>query len=315
MKTLTEILDKVEADTRTVLDSPNPPVEDIEPEDLDAYNLPDSSGDKWYRLDDVVVVFADLKNSTQLAVGKHPRTTAGIYRVATGNVVRVLNNLEADFIQIQGDGVFGLFWGDKRLERAICAGITVKTFSEKVLQKKLESKWPNAPETGFKVGVAAGRVLVKNIGTFRDVDEQEPIWAGKPVNYAAKAAQQADRNELIVTGTVWLGIEGNDYLTVSCGCASSGSSSSMAVLWKDVEVDKLGHDEDDAAGRLLEACWCANCGPDFMQAILDGKTERDQTENVTKSLALSETFEASRLDKMRDNIARKRGLSRVKKRR
>lgn len=316
MKTLEEILEKVETDTKTVLDSPNPPYEDIAPEDLDAYNLPDASGDKWYRLDDVVVVFADLKNSTQLSIGKHPRTTAAIYRVATGNVVRILNNLDADFIQIQGDGVFGLFWGEKRLERAICAGITVKTFSEKVLQKRLESKWPEAPETGFKVGVASGRVLVKNIGTFRDADEQEPIWAGKPVNYAAKAAQQANRNELIVTGTVWLGIEGNDYLTVSCGCDGEGTSSDMAILWKDVEIEKLGHDEDDAAGRLLAACWCKNCGAEFMKAILDGETEREETESVTRtSMDLAKAYDATRLDQMRDRIARKRGLDRVRKRR
>lgn len=316
MKSLTDILDSVRDDTKSVLDAPNPPVEDVEPEDLDADNLPDASGSRWYRLDDVVVVFADLKNSTQLAVGKHPRTTAAIYRVATGNVVRVLNSLDADFIQIQGDGVFGLFWGEKRLERAICAGITVKTFSQEVLQSKLESKWPNAPQTGFKVGLASGRVLVKNVGTPRNKNEQEPIWAGKPVNYAAKAAQQADRNQLIVTGTVWLGIEGNDYLTVSCGCDGEGSSSDLTVLWKDVEIEKLGHDEDDAAGRVLDACWCKNCGPRFMHAILDGKTERDETEDVARpSTDLAKAYESTRLDQMRDRLAHKRGLSRVRKRR
>lgn len=314
MKSLTEILNEVETDTKSVLDAPNPPVDQVDPADLDADDLPDASGSKWYSVDDVVVVFADLKNSTQLSVGRHPRTTAAIYRVATGNVVRILHDLEADFIQIQGDGVFGIFWGERRLERAICAGITVKTFSRDVLQEKLESKWPKAPLTGFKVGVASGRVLVKNIGTPRNENEQEPIWAGKPVNYAAKAAQQADRNELVVTGTVWIGIEGNDYLTVSCGCEEE-SQGGLSVLWEDVEIEKLGHDEDDAAGRLLTACWCSNCGPGFMWKVLDGRTERDETETVTKALDLSEAYAASRLDRMRDNLAHKRGLRRVQKKR
>lgn len=314
MKSLTEILDEVETDTKSVLDAPNPPVDEVDSADLDADDLPDASGSKWYSVDDVVVVFADLKNSTQLSVGRHPRTTAAIYRVATGSVVRILHDLEAGFIQIQGDGVFGIFWGERRLERAICAGITVKTFSRDVLQKKLESKWPKAPLTGFKVGVASGRVLVKNIGTPRNENEQEPIWAGKPVNYAAKAAQQADRNELVVTGTVWLGIEGNDFLTVSCGC-EEGSPGGLSVLWEDVEIEKLGHDENDAAGRLLTACWCSNCGPGFMQAVLDGRTERDETKTVTKALDVSEAYEASRFDRMRDNLAHKRGLKRVQKKR
>lgn len=163
--------------------------------------------------------------------------------------------------------------------------------------------------------MASGRVLVKNIGTRRKKNEQEPIWAGKPVNYAAKATQQADRNELIVTETVWLGIEGNDYLTVSCGCDGSGAGSDMSTLWQDVDIEKLGHDEDDAAGRLLEACWCDFCSPDFMLAILTGQTERDETRNIANAADLTQALESSRREAKRNRIATKKGLARVRKRR
>jgi hypothetical protein len=44
------------------------------------------------------------------------------------------------------------FWGDRRFERAFCAGVTVKTFSQRHLEKRLEEKWPDLPaETGYKV--------------------------------------------------------------------------------------------------------------------------------------------------------------------
>lgn len=279
MKSLTDILDRVEAETAEVLKK-SPPVEDIDPDDLDANNLPDADAKTWFRVDEVVAVFADLQNSTQLGTGKHAASTAGIYRAATGNVVSIYHEFEADFIQVQGDGAFGLFWGERAVERAICAGITVKTFSQEILVPKLESRWKEDPETGFKVGIGTGRVLVKNIGTPRNETEQEPVWAGKPVNYAAKAAQQAARHQLIVTGSVWDAIKENDYLTVSCGHGSN----KPAVLWKDVEIERLTHDEDEAKGRLLDAKWCNDgCGPGFVEAILAGKTSREDAADVRES--------------------------------
>src|SRR5271154_5334596 len=142
---------------------------------------------RWVKVPDVVAVVADLKSSTKLGTGKWAASTASIYQASTGGVVDVFNKFGADFIQIQGDGAFGLFWGDLRYERAMCCGITVKTFSAD-LADRLENKWPNMEKTGFKVGVASGRVLVKRIGTPRNPAQQEPIWAGKPVNYAAKSA-------------------------------------------------------------------------------------------------------------------------------
>lgn len=315
-KKLEDILDAVSAETKAVL-AKNPPVTDVEAEDLDAETLPDAGNFTWFRVNDVVAVFADLKNSTQLSVGKHPRSTAAIYRAATGNVVKIFHDLDADFIQIQGDGAFGLFWGDRAIERALCAGITVKTFSEKVLQPKLESRWPEAPMTGFKVGIASGRVLVKNIGTPRNANEQEPVWAGKPVNHAAKAAQQADRNEMIITGSVWIAIENNDYLTVSCGHAEDVVGE-PSTLWADVEIEKLGHDEDDAAGRLLASCWCDECGEKFMAAILAGESRRDNLDEVKESPAITAAaaaIDTAHFERRRNALARRRGLERLGRRR
>lgn len=312
-KDLASILDTASEETAAVLKK-NPPVTDIDPEDLDADDLPDAEETTWFRLKNVVTVFADLKSSTQMGIGKHAASTAAIYRAATGNVAQIMNGLDANFIQIQGDGVIGLFWGDKAFERAVCAGITVKTFSEKTLQPKIESRWEDTP-TGFKVGIASGRVLVKNIGTPSNENQQEPVWAGKPVNYAAKAAQQADRNELIVTGTVWLAIENNDYLTVSCTHGAEDSSPAPATLWTDIAIEKLGHDVDDSAGRLLSACWCDDCGPTFMKSILEGETTRVETEGVFEK---STNEYAARFDAQRDNLSRlahKRGMRIIRKNR
>ncbi|MBR7744359.1 hypothetical protein KC207_13780 [Phycicoccus sp. BSK3Z-2] len=298
MKPVSDLLDDCAEETKDVLDK-NPPVEDVDPDDLDANDLPDAKNKTWYRLEDVVAVFADLQNSTALGLGKHAASTAAIYRAATGNVVHIMNKFEADYIQIQGDGVFAIFWGERRYERALCAGVTAKTFSEETLVPKLEARWKGGPETGFKVGIASQRTLVKNLGTPRNENEQEPVWAGKPVNYAAKAAQQALRHELIVTGSVWDFISGNDYLSVTCACDPGPN------LWQDVSIEKLNHDEDEAAGRLLKAKWCETCRDDFCAAILDGQTHRDDADGVRDQVRKSQHATAFRLAREQNRAQRR----------
>jgi hypothetical protein len=95
------------------------------------------------------------------------------------------------------------------------------------------------------------------------------VWAGKAVNYAAKCAQQAVAGELIVTGSVWDFIEGNDYLSLSCACGAGPSQ-----LWSDAQITKISGAEGENAGRLLRSIWCSVHGAEYCSAVLDGESER-----------------------------------------
>ena len=301
---LGDILSKVSSKTTDTL-AKNPPVVHVEdPDGFTSADIRSAQATTWSRLDDAVVVVADLKGSTKLSTGKHMASTAAIYEAATGNATRILAEFGADFIAIQGDGAFGVFWGNRALERAMCAGITIKTFSQKTLVPKLRAKWPDTglPETGFKVGIAAGRVMVKNLGLGLDAGQHEPIWAGNPVNYATKAAQEADADELIVTGGVWIRIEDNDYITLSCPCGSGPSP----TIWEERKLAKLAHDEPESAGHMLSSAWCDEHGPAFCASILAGATSREE-----------ERIEAARAEKRRrwDAVAvQRRALTRARKR-
>jgi class 3 adenylate cyclase len=224
---------------------------------------------RWLRIDDAVAVVADLRNSTKLSLSMTYRAaTAAMYEAATGNVVPILNAFGADFVAIQGDGAFGLFWGDKRYGRALCAAITVRTFSEKTLAPRLATRWPKAPETGYKVAMASSSLLVKRIGVAR-TDHQEPVWPGKAVNFATKAAQQIDPDRLLVTDSVWRRFENNDYVTLSCDCNEPTDS-----LWCDEEIELIPEGNPDRFGRALTSQWCATHGAEYCQQILEGKTVR-----------------------------------------
>jgi class 3 adenylate cyclase len=261
---------------------------------------------KWHRLDEVVAVVADLKGSTGLGYNKHPASTAAIYEASTGGLARILDTFDADYIAIQGDGAVGLFWGDQRFERALCAGITIKTFSAKHLVKRLEKKWDELPKTGFKVGVAASSVLVKKVGIPR-TDHKEPVWVGKAVNYAAKAAQQADADEMIVTGTIWDFVENNDFLAATCSCDFGPS----ATLWQDVTIRKIHESDDEREGRVLTSMWCATHGSAFCHAVMIGETDRTEAEAVVKSLktfSMSDSMRAVAYRRRRDRRAARLGL-------
>lgn len=301
---LSVLLSDLDDNVKTELES-GPEVVD-KGDNLDVDGLPVAVR-RWHKLNDAVAVVADLKNSTKLGTGKRASSTASIYEASTGGVVKVFDEFEADFVAIQGDGAFALFWGEARYERAICAGITVKTFSQDMVER-LEKKWDNLPETGFKVGIASSRLLAKRVGTPRNPAQQEPVWAGKAVNYAAKAAQGANRGELVVTGSVWDVIERNDFLSISCPCGDGPGPS----IWTDTEIGRLPDGDPEAQGRVLSACWCAVHGADYCAAVLEGRTKRDDAQSVRAAVQKSQMLEAVRAKArtQRESVAaRRRGLA------
>lgn len=295
---LTSLLDTLSREVNTVLN--NSPIEvKVEHDDFNTADIPSSSSDTWVKLPEVVAVVCDLKGSTHLGTGKHDTSTARIYKSGVEGAVRVLHEFEANFIDIQGDGGFGLFWGERAYERALCAAVTIRTFSEDFVER-LEKRWPEGlPETGYKVGIHAARTLVKRIGTRRVISEQEAVWAGRPVNYAAKCAQTADRHQIIVTQAVWDRMKDNDYIAFSCDCGDGPT----AKLWTDVTVDRLPEDDQDAV--VLNAPWCKTCGPSFCEAIMAGEKEREIPESVRNAISrmkMQQALEAKRLrDRSRKN--------------
>lgn len=304
---LSDLLDEVKGDVQTTLNNV-PPV--IVSDDPDADDIPGQGSAKWLKIPNVVAVVADLKNSTQLGTGRHDTSTARTYKAAVEGSVKILSRFEADFIDIQGDGGFGLFWGERAVARAMCAGITVRTFSD-TLVGKLEKSWGSSggPETGFKVGIAMGRVLVKNLGTPRNQAEQEAVWAGRPVNYATKCAQSADRHQIVIAGSVWDSIRKNDYLAYSCAC---GGKPPSPTLWGDITIDRLN--DDERFGRMTVSGWCVNCGPGFCEAIMAGKRKRDDIpEHLRAELLktqMAESLAKVAQDRRELRAARQLGLSR-----
>lgn len=222
---------------------------------------------KWLRVRNVVAVSTDLKDSTSLNFDKYAQTSARLYEAVTGSVVRVFSLHDPQFVDIQGDGVFALFHGDRAFERALCAGVSIKTLSASTVGPLIDEHFSDSfPDTGLKTGIASGILTVKKVGVR---GTNEPVWAGKPVSYAVKCAQKADRHELVITSAVWDKLMPNDYIEYSCG----HSTGIATPLWREVEVEKLGK---HSKCMTLTSQWCTECGDEFCRAILAGEKRRDE---------------------------------------
>src|ERR1043165_155640 len=189
---------------------------------------------KWLRVRNVVAVSTDLKGSTALNFDKYAQTSARLYQAVTGSMVKLFSTFGPEFVAIQGDGAIALFHGDLAFERAFCAAASIKKFSQQSVGPLIDESFSDSfPDTGLKTGIASGILVAKKVGVR---GTNEPVWAGKPVNYAVKCAQHADRHDVIVTETVYDKLAPNDYIDYSCGCPSGVSY----PLWSEIEVEKLG---------------------------------------------------------------------------
>lgn len=216
----------------------------------------------WVRIPDVVCVFVDMKGSTQLSATMHDNGTAGAYQLFTGTAVRFFAAMETPYIDVRGDGVFGLF-NSNQVYRAIATAISFRTFAETECAPAIKNK--TTLEIGAHIGIDQRTVLVRKVGLRRHngrTDRQNEVWAGKPVNMASKLASIGDAGEILVSDRYYQQIT-DDLVRKSCGCPKG-----MKVdLWEERDVTEDPKFDFDKA-YVLKSRWCQKHGREYYEAIL-----------------------------------------------
>lgn len=225
-------------------------------------DYPSEASDKWLKIEDVICVYVDMKNSTQFSASSHGATTGRIYTLFTGTAVRIFKKFGASYIDIRGDGVFGLF--DKsKVHAALASAVTMKTFSQEGFVPRVQSKKANF-DTGIHIGIDQRTLLASKIGLNKTKDKTDmfnEVWAGKAVNFASKIAGYSKDNEVFVSERYFKNIKCRKAL-MSCSCGEELS------LWNEVDtslepkvpVDKL---------YKLESNWCKVHGSEYLQEIIE----------------------------------------------
>ena len=175
----------------------------------------------WWRIPHVTAVFADLKGSTALSSSLPPEAAAIAYTYFIRVMTVVLQGFSAGYVEVQGDGIFGLFAGQRSMFFAAACAITMRTQVEKTVAPKFKRDASVDRDLKVGIGIDRGTLLVRQLG-LKGTDQNE-VWAGMPVNAAAKLSSVAGPDEIVVSDRVISGYERSAKvrqraLFGTCGC-------------------------------------------------------------------------------------------------
>jgi class 3 adenylate cyclase len=228
----------------------------------DTVAIPLDNPSKWYEIPDVICCFVDMSGSTKLSVSAHPSTTAKFYRLFTSTAINMFHELDAPYIDVKGDGVFAMY-DSKHSNRALAATVSFKTFVEQEFVP-LAKKHELAVDGHY--GIDKKSVLVRRMGKRRiegRTDRQNEVWAGKPVNMAAKLAGLTGGGEILVSDRFHSGLT-DDAALETCGCPNGERKS----LWDEVDLSGNPLFDFNRAYRLKTG-WCRTHGQQFCAHLLE----------------------------------------------
>ena len=236
----------------------------------------------WFQIPNVTAVFVDLKRSTELSADSSPETSAFAYTYFVRAMVVIFERFGSKYVDIHGDGVFGLFSGPQSEFYAVAGAITARTQIEHDIAVRFDKDTSTDWELTAGIGIDQGTLLVRRLG-LRDAKQnsskQNEVWAGKPVNMAAKLSSVACSNQVVVSDRVF-----SQYLEASyirqrallwdCGCCGEvqgdgldASPGETKCLWTP-EPAPGGMGLDFGRIYRLESEWCCEHGAEFCETIV-----------------------------------------------
>lgn len=278
------ILDQVKADVATQLTQQSELGVKIDPVD-DVPEVGPVNRGVWQQIANVTAVFADLNRSTELSANNRPEKAAFAYTHFVRAMAVSLERFSAQYIDIHGDGVFGLFSGSGSMFNAAACAITMRTLVENEVAVRFRKDASVNWNLTAGIGVDQGTLLVRRLG-LRGTKQNE-VWAGKPLNMAAKLSSLSSGNQVIVSDRVFARYRSfselrQRALLYSCGCNDNGRGRGRGLdapkgtttyLWNKERVPQnLGFDFLDL--YRLKTKWCDIHGAEFCEALITGQQPR-----------------------------------------
>lgn len=226
-----------------------------------------------------VCLFIDLDNSSKMSFKKHPKTMAKIYDYFTQTLIDVLgqDGIEADYVDIKGDGAFGIFEGQNAAFRALSAALTFGTFFRKYIRPKFQD---DEHIFNFKASISMDKLLVKRIGK-RGARNNNEVWAGRLINNASKLAaltkqiygidpefNPANGSILVISDSIrQIFVNKHSFAIMHCGHDLSGGSVQPGELWRSYDVSTNDEIHDDVV-YYAPGLWCDICQDGVNEGLL-----------------------------------------------
>jgi uridylate cyclase len=133
---------------------------------------------------DATILYADLKESTELVKGYKNWFSAEIYKAYLLSCCELIRNNEGVITSFDGDRVMGIFIGDSKNTNAATTGLQINYVVDKVIIENMKKQYPNNTyKLEQAVGIDNSKVFVARTGIRGDNDL---VWVGNAANMAAK---------------------------------------------------------------------------------------------------------------------------------
>ena len=240
---------------------------------------PVSSG-VWFRIPSVTAVFADLNSSTKLNFSGGERASTLAYTYFQRAMTVALERFSAKYVEVQGDGVFGLFGGKGSMFNAAACAVTMRTLIEDEVSPRFRKDASSDWQLTAGVGIDHGTLLVRRLGL--KGTSQNEVWADEPVNVAAKLSSLADANQIVISDRLYDRFRHfaplrKKALLMSCGCSGERKGrgfnipvNQIKTVWEhDQAPSDLGTELDRVYTRNQK--WCATHGAAYCEALITNK--------------------------------------------
>ena len=215
----------------------------------------------WMQIDNVVVVFSDLKNSTGISFDKQDRTMTKLLEYLNKPFIKIHNDYGAEFIEIKGDGGIAIYSKENAI-KALLASISIKTFYNEHINDKVKKTY--GVDFEVTTGISKGNLKLKLIG---ERGLNFPVWAGETINLSALISKELKHktkpnNYIGITSDIYEEIKSkklDEYLYFSCDCGN------ISNLWISETIPNKGGKKY----HYMNNNWCITHGQVYFNKIVE----------------------------------------------
>ena len=158
------------------------------------------------RLEQVTVLFADLKGSMELLADRDPEEARRILDPVLERMMEAVHRYEGTVNQVMGDGIMAIFGAPLAHEdHALRACYAALRMQESIQRYSVETRRRSGTPVSIRVGLNSGEVVVRSIGSDLRMDYSA---VGQTTHLAARMEQAALPGSIVITPATFLLVQG-----------------------------------------------------------------------------------------------------------
>jgi class 3 adenylate cyclase len=147
------------------------------------------------------VLYADLRDSTQLVDDKKTEFAAEVYKTFLHCAAKLIKNAGGVITAYDGDRIMGVYLGTAKNTSAAATALKINYAVQKIINPALSAQYMKSSyEIRHRVGIDTSDLFVARTGVRGSNDL---VWVGRAANYAAKLAALPGEHASYITSDVY----------------------------------------------------------------------------------------------------------------